>query len=345
VTTETFARPLHVHHVPRLVLESGAVLEDVRQGYHLDGRLNVARDNLVLVFHALTGSADAAGGWWRGLIGPGASLDTDRYAVLAPNLLGSCYGTTGPSTFGEPAAFPLVTPRDMARLVALLVDTLQVRRVALVTGGSLGGMVALEWALLNPGRTDATVVLAAPAAHTALGIGWGHLQREALRFGRDGLALARMIGMLSFRTETEFEQRFARERGAGGRFEVQRYLDHHGDALVARFDTDTYRVLLDAMDAHDLGAGRGGLPNALRLLGESAGHLVGAGIPGDLLYGDTIVREWVTASGGVYEAIDSVHGHDAFLLEREQVGRILSDALAVARPHAHTSTPESACLV
>src|SRR5690606_27699777 len=140
-----------------------------------DGALNAKRDNLVIVFHALTGDADAAGGWWREVIGPGRALDTDRFAVLSPNLLGSCYGTTGPSDYeakedeggegGKGGEFPPVTPRDQARLAGLLVNELGVESPALVAGGSLGGMVALEWALEHPGRARAVVAMAAPAAH------------------------------------------------------------------------------------------------------------------------------------------------------------------------------------
>lgn len=322
------ARTLRVHRVERFPLDCGTVLHDVRQAYYLDGALNDARDNLVLVLHALTGSADAAGDWWRGLIGPGLVLDTDRFAVLAPNLLGSCYGTTGPSTCG--GTFPPITTRDMARLAGHLVEELGVSSVALVTGGSLGGMVALEWALLHPGRARSTVVFAAPAAHTALAIGWNHVQREALRLGRDGtgrdgVALARMIAMLSFRTEREFEERFGRTRRDEATFNVQSYLAHHGEKLVARFDAATYRTLLDAMDAHDVGRDRGGLAAALATL---TGRVTAVGIPGDLLYSADVVRAWAELAGAAYRELQSVHGHDAFLLECEQVGRILREALA-----------------
>ncbi|HEU4565950.1 MAG TPA: homoserine O-acetyltransferase [Gemmatimonadaceae bacterium] len=316
-----------VHWVPRLVLDGGAVLEDVRQAYHLDGALDAERGNLVLVFHALTGSADAAGDWWREIIGAGKAIDTRRWAVLAPNLLGSCYGTTGPSTWGR-GAFPTVTPRDMARLAWQLVDAIGARTVALAVGGSLGGMVAQEFALLAPERVRRTVALAAPAAHTAYAIGWNHVQREAVRLGgAAGLALARMVGMMTFRTEAELGLRFGRAAGEDGRFDVQRYLARHGEKLVARFDAATYVTLLDAMDAHDVGRGRGGVDAALRVL---AGRVVGVGIPGDLLYGADEVRRWTAAAGGDYREIESVHGHDAFLIEHEQVGRILREALDAA---------------
>lgn len=338
-----------VHEVPELTLESGQRLAPVRQVYRLHGTLNAARDNLALVFHALTGSPDAAGegGWWRGVVGPGLALDTTRYAVLVPNLLGSCYGTTGPASPGAPDPFPAVTPRDMARLAGALVDALGVGRVALVTGGSLGGMVAQEWALLHPGRARAAVVLAAPAAHTALGVGWNHVQREAVRLGARagdvaaGLALARMIGMLSFRTEAELEARFGRDpapndEGSGGAtFAVQRYLVHHGDKLVRRFDARSYLALLDAMDAHDLGRTRGGLRAALRALGGAVDHLVAVGVPGDLLYGADVVRAWADGAGAAYRELHSAHGHDAFLLETEQVGRVVAEALAGGQGIAH----------
>jgi homoserine O-acetyltransferase len=348
-----------VHEVARLALEGGRVLAPVRQAYRLYGALNAARDNLVLVFHALTGSPEAAGegGWWRGVVGPGCAVDTDRYAVLVPNLLGSCYGTTGPASPGAPDPFPPVTPRDMARLAGLLVDALGVASVALVAGGSLGGMVAQEWALLHPGRARAAAVLAAPAAHTALAIGWNHLQREAVRLGRragdaaGGLALARMVGMLSFRTEAEFEARFGREPAPGdagstdateddpsggtpggtpARFAVQRYLDRHGEKLVRRFDPASYACLLDAMDAHDVGRGRGGRAAALRALGRAVDRLVAVGVPGDLLYGADVVRAWAEAAGAEYRELRSAHGHDAFLLETGQVGAALAAALGGA---------------
>src|SRR5690606_12926566 len=276
------------HRVGRFRLESGTVLDDVVQAYRLYGELNERRDNLIIVFHSLTGGPDAAA-WWPGVIGPGCALDTDRYAVLCATLLGSCYGTTGlPLDSPDP---PRVTPRDMAALVGLLVEDLGVGEVALATGGSLGGMVALEWVASYPALTRAAVVFAAPAAHTAHGIGYNHVQRRALELGGlDGLSLARMVAMLTYRTPGEFAARFGRERRPDGVFQVQSYLSYQGEKLVRRFDARSYRVLLDAMDAHDVGRGRGGVVAALRAY---RGRLVGVGIPGDLLYPPEDVREWV----------------------------------------------------
>lgn len=332
----TTVRALRTLSVPAFTFESGEVLYGLRQAYHLDGELNTARDNLVIVFHALTGTADAMGDWWKRVIGPGLALDTDKYAVCVPNLLGSCYGTSGPSDQPDGrmkanaphGRFPAITPRDQARFVALLVESLGVTDVALVTGGSLGGMVALEWTATFPGCTRATVALAAPAAHTAHAIAWNSVQRSVLDAGGDeGLAIARQISMIAFRSEREFEARFGRTLNAEGRFNVQSYLAHQGRKLEARFDAATYRALLDAMDAHDLGRGRGGLAHALRAL---EGTVYAVGVPGDQLYSADVVRQWAELAGAEYREIESQFGHDAFLLEHEQVSAILREALQAA---------------
>jgi homoserine O-acetyltransferase len=322
-------RKLHVQHVPHFALECGTVLENVRQAYYLDGALDARRDNLVVVFHALTGDADAAGGWWREVIGPGRALDTDRFAVLSPNLLGSCYGTTGPADYTD-GEFPPVTPRDQARLAGLLVNHLGAESPALVAGGSLGGMVALEWALEHPGRARAVVAMAAPAAHTAYAIGWNHIQRQLVEeLGGRGIELARQVAMMTFRTEAELGERFGRctaggcGGGGGGEWQVTSWLDHHGRKLRGRFDAATYATLLGAMDAHDVGRGRGGVARALASL---TGRVVAVGIRGDLLYSADEVYHWSALAGAEYEEITSAHGHDAFLLEHEQVGRILAAA-------------------
>lgn len=312
---------LRHHHVPSFTLQSGRVLRDLVQAYTLLGSLNEERDNLVVIFHSLTGTADPRDAWPT-LIGPGRVIDTDRFAVLSTNLLGSCYGTS------PPPADARVTPRDMAALVRRLVADLDVASVALATGGSLGGMVALEWAASFPRLTRGVVVFAAPASHTAQAIGFNHLQRRAVQVGGEaGLELARMAAMLTYRTPVELDGRFGRERRGDGAFQVQSYLTHHGAKLARRFDSASYVTLLDAMDAHDLGAGRGGSAAAL---GPLSDRLTGVGIPGDLLYSPEDVRAWTDAAGARYREIRSVHGHDAFLLEPQQVGTILDEALAAA---------------
>lgn len=323
------ARDPKRHLVRDFPLDCGETVSEIVHAYHLDGALNAERDNLVVVFHALTGNADAAGSWWREVVGPGRAIDTERYAVLCTNLLGSCYGTLAPWTVAGRGAPPL-TPRDQARLVARLVDALGVRSVALAVGGSLGGMVALEWVAERGAGTRAAVVLAAPAAHTALAIGWNHVQRAALELGgARGLEVARMVAMLTYRGVPGLEGRFGREAGARGGFAVGDWLDHHGRALRARFTVEAYRALTGAMDAHDVGRGRGGVAAAL---GGYGGRLVGVGIPGDLLYPADEVRRWTEAAGAEYREIESVHGHDAFLIEHEQVGAILREVLESAQP-------------
>jgi homoserine O-acetyltransferase len=319
------ARHRNVQLLDRFELESGEVLRNVEHAYFLDGKLNEARDNLVVVFHALTGSADAKGDWWRDVVGSSLAIDTDRYAVLCTNLLGSCYGTTGPS---DPARrpFPAVTTRDMARLVGQLVESLHVPSVALAIGGSLGGMVAMEFAATYPALARNVVVLAAPAEHPASAIAWSHIQRRAIATaGDEGLEIARMIAMMTYRTAGELADRFGRDEQEGGGFAVERYLSRQGEKLRARFDVYTYLTLLAAMDSHDVGRGRGGVASALRPV---AGRIVGVGIPGDLLYDPVLdVQRWTEEAGAEYREIQSLKGHDGFLLEADQVTALLLEIL------------------
>lgn len=319
-------RPLRRVGLPVLPLDSGGELRDATLAYHLDCALAPRRDNVVLVLHALTGSADAAGDWWREQIGPGRAIDTERFAVLAPNLLGSCYGSSGPST--RDGTFPALTVRDQARAIALLLEQLRVGSLVAVIGGSLGGMVALEFAASFPGRATQALVFAAPARLGAGAVGWSAVQRRALDIGgAEGLALAREIAMLTYRTPRGLEARFGRRRGTQARFALEDWLRAHGARLSARMDQATYRFLLDVMDTHDLGAGRGGAGERLR---SSGTRFTGVGISGDIFCPPQEVRDWVRAAGGAYRSIESEHGHDAFLLESAQVSAILRDALSLA---------------
>lgn len=321
-------------------LESGERLPALTVAYRHDGPPPPAPQ--ILVVHALTGSADAAGDWWAPLIGPGRALDTERWGVLSANLLGGRYGTTGPASrdpeTGEAYRehFPVVTVRDQARAQWALLDRLGIASLALVAGGSLGGMVALEVALARPSRVATVVPIAAPAATGALALAWDHLQLELIeRLGEDGLDLARRLAMTTYRSEVDFGERFGREREADGRFSVASYLGHQGRKLVERFDGDTYRRLVEAMDGHDIGRGRGGVTSALRRLAGTGTRLVGVGIAGDILYGPDQVRALLAAAAeaGVetaYREIASTKGHDAFLVEWPQLTAILGEALAAA---------------
>jgi len=324
------------------LLDSGDRLRDVEIAYRTWGTLAPGRDNAVVVCHALTGSADVDR-WWGSLLGSDRALDPESDFVVAANLLGSCYGTTGPQSPRSPAApsglcwggdFPAITVRDQVRLQQRLLDALAIERIRLVIGGSLGGMVALEWALLDPDRVESLAVLSAPARHGPWGIALSELGRRALaldpkfRSGHypaddppaAGFALARAIAMTSYRSRPGFEQRFGRDR-RDGRFEVARYLDHQGCKLVDRFDANSYLTLLGAMDSHDAARGRGSLEGVLRAL-ELPVLVLGAST--DVLYPLEEQLELATLLPRAdYVELASAHGHDAFLIEQEAVNRIV----------------------
>ena len=320
--------------VPSVSLESGAILPSVRVHYRLEGAINSARDNVVLIVHALTGTVRATE-WWRGVVEPGGAIDPTQHAVLTANLLGGCDGTTGP-TVHQPDALPPITTRDQAMVLARLLDALDIDAPQLVCGGSLGGQVTLEFAASYPERTRAAVVLAAPAVQTAQGLAWNTIMRHAVALGGpvDGLKLARQVGMLSYRTPQGLERRFGRARNDDGQFLMNAWLDMHGDKLAARFDAASYVALIDAMDTHDVGRGRGGVAAALAPVGD---RLVGVGVPDDLLYPATVVREWVEAAGARYVDLPSVHGHDAFLLEASRVSEVLREALQRSAPASNAA--------
>ncbi|HEY6057960.1 MAG TPA: alpha/beta fold hydrolase, partial [Candidatus Limnocylindrales bacterium] len=297
--------------------ESGARLSETTIAYRHDGPGPETAPQL-LVVHALTGSADAAGDWWAPLIGPAEALDTRRFGVLCANLLGGCYGSTGP-TARDPRSglpygsdFPQPTVRDLARAQWALLDALQIDRLGLVTGGSLGGMIALEVALERPAAVDHLLPIAAPAATGPMAIAWNHVQLELIdRLGDDGLKLARQLAMTTYRSELDFEDRFARRSESDGRFSIVSYLDHQGQKLLDRFDADTYRVLVRAMDSHHIGRKRGGIVGALARLAVAGVGLTGLGIAGDILYGPAQVRALVAAAeaAGVrarYRELDSI---------------------------------------
>ncbi len=328
------------------ILGDGTALPALRVAYRHDGP-GPAEAPQTVVVHALTGSADAAGDWWAPLIGPGRALDTTRVGVLCANLLGGCYGTTGPSAenpeSGEPygGSFPSITTRDQARAQWALLDALGIDRVAMVTGGSLGGMVALEVALERPEAVGSVFPIAAPAATGALAIAWNGIQLELIRrLGSEGLELARRLAMTTYRSEADFDQRFGRATEPDGTPSISSYLAYQGRKLVGRFDPDTYRVLVGAMDRHDAGAGRGGLRPALARLADHGVRLTGLGIQGDILYGPAQVQALAGAAAAEgaharYVELQSTKGHDAFLVEWDQlteiVGEVLAEALAPRR--------------
>jgi homoserine O-acetyltransferase/O-succinyltransferase len=304
----------------RFTTEAGVVLPELRVAYRRDGP---PTSRAVLVVHALTGSADAAGDWWSPLIGAGRALDTDDRQVICLNLLGSCYGTTGPR---ELDPFPAITPRDMARAQWAALDALGVERLDLVVGGSLGGMVALEAALERPWAVEAVMPIAAPARIGNLAAAWNHIQLEMLALDADrGLELARQLAMTTYRSEIDFDTREG----------IASYLEHQGVKLRHRFHAGAYRALVAAMNAHDIGRDRGGVVEAFRALTVAGVAVHGVAIEGDILYGPRQVRTLVDAARAAdasasYREIGSDKGHDAFLVEWDQLTEILGAALAAA---------------
>ena len=319
-------------------LAGGTTLPELTVAYRHDGRAP-GEGPQVLVIHALTGSADAAGDWWEPLIGEGRALDTRQVGVLCANLLGGRYGTTGPTSpdprTGRPygAGFPDVTVVDQAEAQWRLLDALGIEELALAVGGSLGGMVALEVALARPAAVRHVAPIAAPAAIGPLAIAWNHMQLQLIEhLGLGGLSLARQLAMTTYRSETDFAERFGGSIEADGRPSIVSYLDHQGDKLVDRFDPATYRILVAAMDGHDIGRGRGGLDGAVRRLAEGGVALTGVGIEDDILYGPRQVRALVEAAAeagvrAAYREIRSTKGHDAFLVEWDQLTEVIREAL------------------
>jgi homoserine O-acetyltransferase len=325
------------------VTAHGAVIEQAHIRYRVLGDPEAARANgWIVVFHALTGSADVEA-WWGPLIGPGRALDTSRHAIVAANLLGSCYGSTGPREWAARGrgAFPEITPVDLALAHEPLLDALGVERVSLATGGSLGGMVTLEWGRRTSRQVDRLAVFGAPAVNPPQAIAWNAAQRMALEADpawqnglyhpgagpSAGLAAARAIAMITYRAAREFDLRFGRAstRHAGA-FDIETYLRRQGEKLVERFDAASYATLMRVMDLHDLGDPAA----AARETARRVRQVIGIGIDSDILYPAAGVRAWVEAYrphlDARYEEIISVCGHDAFLIEFDQVTRILAAA-------------------
>lgn len=346
-----------------LQLESGDRLPDVVLAYETWGQLNEAGDNAVLVEHALTGDSHVVGeagpghptaGWWPEVIGSGAPLDSDEYFVVAINVLGGCQGSTGPGSRaadGRPwgSRFPRVSIRDQVAAEARLADELGITRWHTVIGGSMGGMRTLEWVAGYPERVGTAVALATSGYATAEQIGWSQAQILAIRndpwfhggdyYGQEqgpegGLGIARRIAHITYRSELELHDRFDRDVqdepvGEGGRprYTVESYLDHHGGKLAGRFDANSYAVLSEAMNSHDIGRGRGGLRGALA---PFAGRLVVAPVDSDRLYPPRLSEELAEAAPEAELAtIHSAVGHDGFLTEVDQVSSLLRDLFEV----------------
>jgi homoserine O-acetyltransferase/O-succinyltransferase len=362
------ARPGRLHHrIGSFEPELGGVLRDVTLAYETWGELDGAGENAVLVVHALTGDSHAAGepspghgrgGWWSPMIGPGRAIDTGRNFVVCSNVLGGCYGSTGPGSVdadgGRPYAmrFPVVTIRDMVRAQKRLLDALGVRRLRLVIGGSIGGQQALEWAVEFPGFVEKAVPVAATNVLGPQGVGMSELGRRAIMADPDwqggdyygtgrspdaGLAIARMAGMMTYQSAAGQWERFGRRRASrpalyeefGGRFEIESYLHYQGRDLVGRFDANSYLYLSRAMDLYDVAAGYGSEEEAYERI---RAEVLFVGISSDWLFPPGEVRATAerTREAGAdarYVEIDSLSGHDAFLKDWDELGAALTPFL------------------
>jgi homoserine O-acetyltransferase/O-succinyltransferase len=347
-----------------LTTESGAVIDDVCIAVQRWGELSPTRDNVVVVLHALTGDSHITGpagpghptaGWWDGVAGPGAPIDTNRWCAVATNVLGGCRGSTGPSSLardGKPwgSRFPLISVRDQVAADVAALAALGINRVAAVVGGSMGGARALEWIVGYPDQVRAGLLLAVGARATADQIGTQSTQIAAIKAdpgwqggdyhgtGRKpdaGLMIARRFAHLTYRGELELDTRFANDSqgdedlASGGRYAVQSYLEHQGDKLRARFDAGSYVILTEALNSHDVGRGRGGVGSVLR--GCRVPVVVG-GITSDRLYPLRLQEELAELLPGCTElhVVESVCGHDGFLVESEAVGDLIRKTLELA---------------
>jgi len=350
-----------------LKLESGKELASVKIAYESWGTLNKDSSNAVLVLHALTGDSHAVGkaskehptqGWWSELIGPGLAIDTDKYFVVAPNILGGCQGTTGPSSLDKNgkeygSRFPYLTIRDQVSAQVGLSDYLGINSWHAIIGGSMGGMHVLEWAIEYPTRVERIAVIAAPAITSADQIALNSVQVEAIKtdpnFAKGnyydakaglgphaGLALARRMALLNYRSPSELNERFDRAwqseispLGEGGRFAVVSYLDFHGNKFTRRFDANSYITLLEAMNSHDVARGRKSLKAAL---GKIKAKTLVIGIDSDRLFpieNQMLIAENIKAEliGKKLHTIKSDYGHDGFLIEHDVVGPLLAKLL------------------
>jgi homoserine O-acetyltransferase len=355
-------------------LDAGGALQPVSIRYAVYGELNQQRDNAVLVCHALSGSARVAD-WWPEMFsdpsvtdasGDGNSrssgvFDLARDGVICTNILGSCYGSSGPTSInpatGKPFApdFPLVTIRDMVRAQAHVLDELGVKRLRTVIGASIGGMQALQWAVDYPERVEHCIAIGT-APLSAMGLALNHLQRQVIRLDPDfhnglyapgeqparGLGLARAIGMISYKSAELFEERYARKpnrngedplRSIEGRYDVAGYLDYQGEKFVARFDANSYIVITKAMDTFDLGRGYAAEAEALKRI---RAHVSMVGISSDWLFPAKDVRELAKRieAAGVecdYTEFETSHGHDGFLAEMDAIATVVNGRFQAKR--------------
>jgi homoserine O-acetyltransferase len=349
--------------IDSLTLESGEKLEHVTLAYETYGTLNENRTNAVMILHALSGDAHAAGldieqknpGWWDSMIGPGRAFDTNKYFVISSNVIGGCKGSTGPSSINPATGrhyaldFPIVTINDMADAQKRLIDHLGIDKLLTAVGGSMGGMLALSWLVRYPDRIRSAIPIATAIKHGPQQIAFNEVGRQAIMadphwnsgnyYGgplpAKGLAVARMIGHITYMSDMSMEEKFGRQRKNGTEpfkftadYEVEGYLRYRGDSFVKRFDANSYLYITKAMDNFDATQWR---PLQDSLQGLKTKVLVIA-FKSDWLYPAYQSKEIVKACkrSGIettYCEVDSTYGHDAFLLEIEEETHLISHFL------------------
>jgi homoserine O-acetyltransferase len=349
-----------------LSLDNGATLAPVEVAYETYGTLNARKSNAILVLHAFSGDAHAAGishetgkpGWWDNMIGPGKAFDTDKYFVICSNVLGGCRGTTGPSSVnpetGCPYAmtFPVITIGDMVRLQKLLVDWFGIERLLSVSGGSMGGMQALEWAVSYPDRVVTAIPIASTARHSAQQIAFNEVGRQAIMADPDwcegsyyskqpparGLAVARMVGHITYMSDESMREKFGRRLrdketfsfGFDVDFEVESYLRYRGSQFVNRFDANSYLYITKAMDYFDLTGGQKTLAAALE---PARARFLVISFSSDWLYPSYQSQEMVRALRSrnrdvAYVELQSNYGHDSFLVDVAEQTELVRGFLA-----------------
>lgn len=336
---------IYLHDKP-FQLESGAVLKNIKITYSTYGALNASGDNVIWVCHALTANSEVET-WWQGLVGVGALYDPTKYFIVCANIIGSCYGTSGPLDInpetGKPyyLSFPSVTIRDMVKAHQLLKEHLEISSIHTCIGGSMGGQQALEWAIIEPGLIRNLIVLATNASHSPWGIAFNESQRMAIKAdptwknesadaGREGLKAARAIALLSYRSYNTYEATQSEEDvNKTDNFCAVSYQNYQGEKLVKRFNCHSYLYLSHAMDSHNVGRNRKSIEAALHIIQSKT---LCIGIKSDILFPVTeqqFLAEHIP--GASYEEIESLYGHDGFLIETLKIEKLIRDFYKLAQ--------------